>query len=219
MSKYYNGKANLQSDIKIADLVMLNAKNIRTKRPRKKLSPKLYRLFKVLQVKKGERAFKLEIWSRWKIQPGLIVSLLEPYRMSVRAEMEQPLRAWEEIEGNLEWEVEGIVKSEVITCTRKVGRRNRRCKELRYFFKWKGCAEDKNIWQTQEELNNGSELVDRFHRQNPGMPGLAVVESTGKVFLKWPRKDIRFFTPVVRVRTGVTKLYMLSNKRCTRTQP
>jgi len=39
MSKYYDRKARQQVDIKVGDLVMLNAQNIRTKRPTKKLSP------------------------------------------------------------------------------------------------------------------------------------------------------------------------------------
>ena len=68
------------------------------------------------------------------------------------------------------------MKSEVITYTRRVGRRNRTFKELHYFVKWKGCAEDENTWEPPEGLNNAQELVDRFHQQNPDMPGLAAVE-------------------------------------------
>ena len=109
----------------VGDMVMLNAKNIRTKQPTKKLSPKLHHLFKVLEVNNGERAFKLDILPRWKIHPEFHVSLLEPYRASVRGEREQPPRAPDDIEGDLEWEVERIVKSEVITYTRRVGRHNR----------------------------------------------------------------------------------------------
>ena len=176
MSKYYDRKARLQPDIKVGDLVMLNAENIRTKRPTKMLSPKLHGPSKVLEVKKGERAFKLKISPRWTIHPVFHVSLLEPYRASIRTEREQAPRAPKDIEGDLEWEVEKIVKSEVITYTRKVGRRKRRFKELRYFFKWKGCAENENTWEPPEGLTNAQELVDTFHRQNPGMPELAAVE-------------------------------------------
>jgi len=144
MSKYYDRKARQQPDIKVGDLVMLNAKNIRTKRPRKQLSPIMHGQFKVLEVKKGEWAFKPEISPRWKIHPIFHVSLLEPYRASAREGREQPPRVLEDIEGDLQWEVERVVKSEVITYTRKVGRRNKEFKELRYFIKWKGCAEDEN---------------------------------------------------------------------------
>src|ERR1700712_5592832 len=176
MKTYYDRKARQQPDIKVGDLVMLNAKNIRTKRLTKKLSPRLHGPFKVLELKKGEQAFKLEISPQWKIHPVFNVSLLEPYRTSVREEREHPPRVPEEIEGYLEWEVERMVKSQVITYTRRVGRRNRTFKELRYFVKWKGCAEDENTWEPPEGLANAQELVEGFHRQNPDMPGLAEVE-------------------------------------------
>ena len=89
MKKYYDQRATPQPDIDIGDLVMLNAKNIRTKRPTKKLTPRLYGLFKVLE-KQGNRAYKLEIPPPWKIHPVFHVSLLEPYKVSGRPNREQP---------------------------------------------------------------------------------------------------------------------------------
>jgi hypothetical protein len=175
MSKYYDRKAKQQPDIKVGDLVMLNAKNIRTKRPSKKLSPRLQGPFKVLE-KRGNRAFKLEISPRWKIHPIFHVSLLEPYRQSIRQGREQPPRDPEEIDGDLEWEVERIVRSEVISYTRKVRGRNRQMRELRYFVKWTGCSEDENTWEPPESLENSRELVEEFHRENPEMPNRAEVE-------------------------------------------
>jgi len=74
MKKYYDRKATEQPSIKVGDLVMLNPKNIRTKGPSKKLSPKPYGPFKVLE-QKGSRAYKLEISPRWKIHPVFHVSL------------------------------------------------------------------------------------------------------------------------------------------------
>jgi len=56
MKKYYDRKATRQPSIVVGDLVMLNSKNIGTKRPSKKLSPKLYGPFKVLE-RKGSRAY------------------------------------------------------------------------------------------------------------------------------------------------------------------
>jgi len=49
MGGYYNRKAKQQPDFKIGDMVMLNAENIRTKRPSKKLAPKLYGPCKILE--------------------------------------------------------------------------------------------------------------------------------------------------------------------------
>jgi len=77
MRRYYDRKALQQPDYKEGDLVMLNVKNIRTKPPSKKLSPKLYGPCKIIEAK-GQRAFKLEISLTWRIHPTFHVSLLEP---------------------------------------------------------------------------------------------------------------------------------------------
>ena len=139
MNKYCDRKAKQQPDIAVGDLVMLNARNIRTKRPTKKLGPKLYGPFKVMETR-GNRAFKLEISPRWKIHPIFHVSLLEPYRHSNHPGREEPPREPEEIDGDLEYKVERIVKSKIITYVQ----RRRRMPEIRYFVKWAGCSEDEN---------------------------------------------------------------------------
>ena len=41
MSRYYDRKAKQQPDFNVGDMVMLNAKNIGTKRPSKRFAPKL----------------------------------------------------------------------------------------------------------------------------------------------------------------------------------
>jgi len=68
------------------------------------------------------------------------------------------------------------VKSEIISHTRKVPRRNKPMKDLRYFVKWKGCAEDSNTWEPPEVMKNAQEEVERFHRENPEMAGPREVE-------------------------------------------
>ena len=175
MKKYYDQRATPQPDIDIGDLVMLTAKNIRTKRPIKKLSPRLYGPFKVLEIR-GNRAFKLDISPHWKIQTVFQVSLLEPYKVSDRPKGEQPPREPEDVEGDMAGEVEKILKSEIITYTRKVRRVDEELKELRYFVKWAGCSEDENTWEAPEGVVNAREMVEKFHRENPGMPGPNVVE-------------------------------------------
>ena len=175
IKKYYDQRATPQPDIDIGDLVMLNAKNIRTKRRPKKLTPHLYGPFKVLE-KRGNRAYKLDIPPRWKIHRVFHVSLLEPYKVSDHPNREQPHREPEDVEGDMEWEVEKIVKSEIITYTRKVRRVSKKFKELRYFIKWAGCSEDENTWEPPEGLENAREEVERFHRENPRMPGPKDVE-------------------------------------------
>jgi len=72
--------------------------------------------------------------------------------------------------------VERIVKSEIISYTRKVRGRNKRMREPRYFVKWKGCSEDENTWEPPESLENAQELIEGFHEENPDMPSRADVE-------------------------------------------
>jgi len=143
MGRYYDRKAKQQADFKVGDLIILNAKNIRTKPPSKKLAPKLYGPFKILD-ERGELAYKLEISNRWKIQLVFHVSLLEPYRTSTRPAREEPPMTPEERDGDLEWKVEKIVKSEIISYERRVRGSTRTFEELRYFVKCKGCSEDEN---------------------------------------------------------------------------
>ena len=70
----------------------------------------------------------------------------------------------------MEWEIDKMVKSAVITYTRKVRRVSITCKEVRYFVKWAGCSEDENTREPPEGLENAREEVERFHRENPGIP-------------------------------------------------
>jgi len=49
-------------------------------------------------------------------------------------------------------------------------------RELQYFVNWKGSAEDENTWEPPEGMQNTQEEVERFHRENPEMPGPREVE-------------------------------------------
>jgi len=55
-------------------------------------------------------------------------------------------------------------------------------KELPYIVKWKGCAADEDTWEPPEGMRNAQEQVERFHRENPEMPGPREVEQYKKGF-------------------------------------
>jgi len=76
----------------------------------------------------------------------------------------------EDIKGDLECEVERIVKRELSSYMRKVEGTNKPMKERLYFVKWKGCAEDENTWEAPQGMQNAQEEVERFHREIPEMP-------------------------------------------------
>ena len=160
--QYYHRKGTEQPDIKVGYLVMLNGKNMQTKRPSKKLSLQLYGPFTVLD-RKGSRAYKLEISPQWKILPVFHVTLLEHYRASNPPNREQPVRDADDIERDSECGKERIVKSEIISDTRKVRGRKKAMKELRYFVKWRGSTEDQNTWEHRQGMKNAQQEVERFH--------------------------------------------------------
>ena len=43
-------------------------------------------------------------------------------------------------------------------------------------MKWKGSVEDENTWEPPEGMKNAQEEVERFHMENPEMPGQKEVE-------------------------------------------
>jgi len=81
MAKYFNHKvANKEPQFKVGDWVMVNAKNIKTKRPSKKLNYKLRGKFEIEKLC-GTNAYRLKLPPlSGKIHPVFHVSLLEPYR-------------------------------------------------------------------------------------------------------------------------------------------
>ena len=87
---------------------------------------------------------RLDISPRWKIHSVFHVSLLDPYKVTDISNREQPSLEPEDVEGDMEWEVEKIIKSEIITYTRKVRTVDEQLRELRYLVKWAGCSEDEN---------------------------------------------------------------------------
>jgi len=83
MAKYNNQKvANKEPQFKVGDWVMVNAKNIKTKRPSKKLECKLRGKFEIEKLY-GTNAYKLKLLPlSGKLHPVFHVSLFEPYRQN-----------------------------------------------------------------------------------------------------------------------------------------
>jgi deoxyuridine 5'-triphosphate nucleotidohydrolase len=171
MSKYYDQNKLPTPNYKEGELVMLNAKNIRTKRPSKKLAPKLYGPFKILK-RIGSHAYQLQLQQRWRIHDVFHVSLLEPYRANSLAGRPQERPEPEEIEGQSEWEVETILQSEIRKTSRKVKGRNKTFRSLFYLVKWKGYPNDECTWEPGAHLEDALEEVDKFHQDNPTQPKL-----------------------------------------------
>jgi len=83
MVKYFNQQvAEKAPRFKVQDWVMINAKNIKTRRPTTKLDYNLRGKFRIKRLI-GTNTYKLELPpSTSKVHPVLHISLLEPYHLN-----------------------------------------------------------------------------------------------------------------------------------------
>ena len=77
-AKYYN-KSHKPITFNKGDLVMLSTKNLKQKRPSKKLSHKYIGPFRV-EEPVGTQAYRLTLPTAYRIYPVFHVTLLEPYK-------------------------------------------------------------------------------------------------------------------------------------------
>jgi len=147
----------------VGDLVMLNGRNIKTRRPSKKLDHKNHGPFQIEKIV-SPLAVRLTLPRKWKIHNVFHVSLLEPYRTSEHrapADPSKVLREADNIEQSEEYDVEEVMSSV------ERGRGNN--KRILYLVKWLDYPEQKD-W-TEELFDNfsegGLEKLQEFHRRNP----------------------------------------------------
>ena len=146
----------------VGDKVWLLRKNIRTTRPSQKLDVKRMGPFNVLGIIGDSKlAYKLELPRHMRqIHPVFHVSLLEPYRENQWEGRVQPAPPPEEIEGELEYEVKGILDSKIVRG------------KLKYLVDWIGYGPEERTWEPVEAVENAQEEVVAFHRAHPDRPSL-----------------------------------------------
>jgi len=159
MAKYYNQKvANKEPQFKVGDWVMVNAKNIKTKRPSKKLDYKLRGKFEIEKLC-GTNAYRVKLpLLSGKIHPVFHVSLLEPYRQNTIAGRRSPTPPPVDLEQQ-EYVIKKIKTTEI-----KGG-------QVKYLVSWKGYGPDEDTWEPYENLKDGGEhVVRQFHLDNSRKP-------------------------------------------------
>jgi hypothetical protein len=156
-ARYYDRKVMAPPDFQVGDLVMIDARNMKTKRPSKKLDHKKIGPVKIVK-RIGTRAFRVDLPPTIQVHNVFHVSMLEPYRKSKVPGRHQSPPPPEEVEGEKNWEVELVANS----------RYNRKQKQVEYLVFWKGYPPEQASWEPYENLEGtAEESVREYHRRNP----------------------------------------------------
>jgi hypothetical protein len=112
IKKYADLKCKDAPEHKVRYLVMLDGRNIQTRRPKDRLDHKRHGPFAIEKVV-SPTAMRLSLPWKWKIHNTFHVSLLEPYNNGRRPRQDllRIIDESDEIEGNKEWEIEEILSS------------------------------------------------------------------------------------------------------------
>ena len=145
-------------DWPVGTMVWLDWRNIKTKRPMKKLDHKRHGPFKII-AKVSTHAYRLQLPASLKgIHNVFHVSLLEkvakehfPQR---RPNPPPPI----EVDSTNEYEVAAILDS------------RRRRKTIQYLIRWEGYGPEDDTWEPVESLQGSQELLDGFHKTYPKKP-------------------------------------------------
>jgi RNase H-like domain found in reverse transcriptase/Reverse transcriptase (RNA-dependent DNA polymerase)/Integrase zinc binding domain/Chromo (CHRromatin Organisation MOdifier) domain len=166
------------------NLVYLEATNLKTDRPTRKLDDKRFGPFKIVK-KVGAAAYKLHLPDNWPaIHPVFHESLLTPYRPPRHARQHPPHPPNPVvIDNSEEYEVEAILNS------------RRRRGQLQYLVHWTGYPREEETWEPQENITHADDLIEEFHRNYPTKPSLS---NTVRAVMTLQETDNRLYLPDTR---------------------
>ncbi|KAJ3524273.1 hypothetical protein NMY22_g11070 [Coprinellus aureogranulatus] len=137
---------------KKGDKVWLEARNLKLPYKSKKLAPRRQGPFEI-EEEIGLRAYRLKLPEGWKIHNVFHISLLSPFKTTDTHGPSFPEPPPDEIEGEEEYEVEGIINHRPI-----------RTGGMQYLVKWLGYNEKQ--WLPERELSNAQEYLERYKKAN-----------------------------------------------------
>ena len=159
MARYYDQQRGESITYKVGDQVWLDAKDLKTDRPSRKLSDKRYGPFKIVKVV-SPHAYQLELPPSMKIHPVFHTVRLRPYCPdTIPGRTLPPPRPPPVVEGDdPEYEVEYIKDSRL---TRG---------GLQYLVKWKGYPHEECTWEPLKNLEKSKDAIKEFHQKHPSAP-------------------------------------------------
>lgn len=155
--KYYNQKRSEAATYAPGDKVWLDARNIVTRRPSRKLDWRSHGPFEIIEPV-GSHAYRLKLPDQWEIHDVFHVSLLHPHHQDADPDRHPAPPPLTEVDGEMETEVAAVLASRTYK-----GR-------LQYFVSWVNEPPSNNLWIDADELANAKDLVEEFHRLHPNSP-------------------------------------------------
>jgi len=158
MARFYNQRRTPTPVYKPGDKVYLDASDIQTTRPSRKLSHLKLGPYTV-ERQVNSNAYKLRLpHSMRRLHPVFNVVKLSPAPEDpFPTRKSNPPPPPEIVDGEEEWEVEEILDSRVVR------------KKLKFLVKWKGYGREDNSWEDSADVH-APELVQEFYKRHPGAP-------------------------------------------------
>jgi hypothetical protein len=160
MARFYNQKRSPTPVYKPGDKVYLDATDIQTTRPSKKLSHLRLGPY-TIERQVNSHAYRLKLpQSMQRLHPVFNVVKLapapeDPFPGRKLAPPPPPVI----VDGEEEWEVEEILDSRQVR------------HKLKFLVKWKGFGREHNSWEDAADVH-APELIQKFYKQHPGAPRL-----------------------------------------------
>ena len=142
------GKHSFQ-EYSIGQKVWLESMNLKGLHPKKKLGPKRYGPFTILQ-KLSPIVYKIKLPTQWKVHPVFHAGLLHPYKETEFHGPNYTEPPPDLIEGQEEYEIEKIVDM----------KRSRKRDLFR--VRWKGYLASADSWLPRKELTHAQTVLDKF---------------------------------------------------------
>jgi hypothetical protein len=157
--KYFANRRRQEStEFDIGDLVWLDRRNIKTRRPINKLDVKRIGPFRISEII-NPVAYRLDLQDALvgKIHDVFHVSLLTPYRARSENQV-PPLSSQLEVDDHADYAIDCILDS-VFTDN-----------ELKYLVRFKNLDSASDTWLSQAQLIDCQDLVHKFHESYPDKP-------------------------------------------------
>ena len=167
--KKYADRKRIPNPFTVGQKVYLSAKNIKTKRPKKKLDNLWLGPYEIIS-KIGNEAWKLKLGvGMEKLHPIFHSSLLEVFHENKIPGRIIPPPPPVEIDDVYEYEVDKIVDSRII--------RN----QLQYRIKWKHYGVEHDSWEPDINIANAIDLIKEFHDTYPNKPTIKDIRPKRKI--------------------------------------